>query len=136
MSDNNLTQIAVCGLHLSGFPLNRQLTDLGAEYVKTTCTAPVYRLYALPTFPEKPGMVKTEKDGVSVEVEIWSLSYEALGRFLNMIPSPLGLGQITLEDGTLTTGFLCEPYILSHASDISSYKGWRYYINSRHSKAI
>lgn len=127
MTDTDITQVAVCGLHMNGFPLNNQLTDLGATYVKTTYTAPVYKLYALPTFPEKPGMVKVEKSGTSLEVEIWSLSYEALGRFLTMIPSPLGLGQITLEDGTLTTGFLCEPYVISHATDISHYKGWRYY---------
>ncbi|MGN0164714.1 MAG: hypothetical protein ACI39R_00885 [Lachnospiraceae bacterium] len=127
MKNETMTQIAVCGLHMSGFPLNTQLTDLGASYVKTAHTAPVYKLFVLPTFPEKPGMVKVEKDGTSLEVEIWSLSYEALGRFLTMIPSPLGLGQITLEDGSLTTGFICEPYVIDHAADISAYKGWRYY---------
>ncbi len=128
---DNKTEVAVCGLHMKGFALNRQLTDLGAEYVKTVNTAPVYKLYSLPTFPEKPGMVKVENGGTGIEVEVWSLSYEALGNFLTMIPSPLGLGQITLEDETTVTGFICEPYILGHAYDISFHKGWRYYLSDK-----
>lgn len=131
MDNKDSTLIAVCGLHMRGFPLNVQLTELGATYVKTAQTAPIYKLYALPTFPEKPGIVKSEDEGASVEVELWSLSYEALGKFLSGIPSPLGLGQISMENGSQVTGFICEPYIIPHSSDITSYKGWRYYKRSK-----
>lgn len=131
MKKENLTQVAVCGLHMKGFPLNTQLTDLNAAYVKTVHSAPCYKMYTLPTIPEKPGMVKVASDGTSLEVEIWELTYEALGRLLTQIPSPLGLGQITLEDGTTVTGFICEPYGITNARDISSYGGWRYYIRSK-----
>lgn len=120
-------QLAVCGLHMRGFSLNRQLTGLDAEFVSVAHTAKVYKLYAIPTFPPKPGLVRCDQDGTSIEVELFSLSYEALGKFLTMIPSPLGLGKILLEDGSSVTGFICEPWALAEATDISSYGGWRYY---------
>jgi hypothetical protein len=36
-------QLAVCGLHLTGLPLNWQLTDLGATLVKACKSAAEYR---------------------------------------------------------------------------------------------
>ena len=42
-----LFTVAVCGLHMRGLALNHQLTDLGAKFVRSAYTAPLYRLYAL-----------------------------------------------------------------------------------------
>jgi allophanate hydrolase len=39
---STMFQLAVAGAHLSGLPLNHQLTELGAKLVKTVRTAPVY----------------------------------------------------------------------------------------------
>lgn len=122
--------LAVCGLHMREFPLNHQLTELEAKFVSVSNTAPIYKLYAIPTSPEKPGLVRCEEGGTSIEVEIFSLSFEALGKFLSLIPSPLGLGKIILSDNRSVIGFICEPYALSNATDISSFKGWRYYRSS------
>ena len=48
--------IAVVGAHLSGLPLNHQLTDLGATLIQAAQSAPAYRLYALPgTRSQRPG---------------------------------------------------------------------------------
>jgi allophanate hydrolase len=53
--------LAVVGAHLTGQPLNRELTDRGARLVRATRTAPVYRLYALAgARPRKPGLVRVE----------------------------------------------------------------------------
>lgn len=41
-------QLAVAGAHLTGLPLNHQLTELGAKLVRTVRTAPVYSEYRLP----------------------------------------------------------------------------------------
>ena len=41
-------KLAVVGAHLSGLPLNSQLTERHARLVWSGNTAPVYRLYALP----------------------------------------------------------------------------------------
>lgn len=127
-SDQNHTaKLAVCGLHLKGFPLEYQLTRLGAKYLGCFHTAPVYRLFALNTVPPKPGLVRTGQNGASIELELWALTYESLGKFLVNIPSPLGLGKIMLDSSEEVTGFLCEPYALDGAADISGYRGWRNY---------
>jgi allophanate hydrolase len=51
-----------------------------------------------------------------------------VGSFLGLIPSPLGLGSIELEDGSWVKGFICEPYAIDGAKDISDLGGWRPYI--------
>ena len=49
--------LAVVGAHLSGMPLNGQLTSRAARLVAATTTAPGYRLHALPgTVPPRPGL--------------------------------------------------------------------------------
>jgi allophanate hydrolase len=123
----NLTNLAVVGAHLSGLPLNSQLTDRGARLVETTTTAPDYRLYALPnTTPPKPGLVRTVPGGgAGIEVEIWELSIEAFGELVNEIPTPLGVGTLNLSDGRSVKGFLCESIAVEGAKDVSSFGGWR-----------
>lgn len=39
---STMFQLAVAGAHLTGLPLNHQLTELGASLVRTVRTAPVY----------------------------------------------------------------------------------------------
>ena len=121
-------QLAVCGAHLSGLPLNHQLTERGARLLRACRTAPQYRLYALAGFtPPRPGMVR-ETGGRRIEVEVWELSTEAFGSFVDGIPSPLGIGTVELEDGKRVKGFLCEPYATRGAEDVSHLGGWRAYL--------
>lgn len=123
------TRIAVCGAHLSGLPLNWQLTQLGATLVSTTRTAPVYKLYALPgTVPPKPGLVRVGEGGAAIEVEVWEVSVAGYGRFVSGIPAPLGIGTITLEDGTSVQSFLCEAVAVRAARDVSAFGGWRAFL--------
>ena len=133
--------LAVVGAHLSGFPLNRDLLALGATLQKTTKTSPNYRLYELPSSanknnkpsPPKPGLVRISsgEEGISIEIEIWLLPLEAVGGFLNTIPSPLGLGTIETCEGEWVKGFICEPYGLVGARDVSAFGGWRGYCARR-----
>ncbi|MGW2282628.1 allophanate hydrolase [Streptomyces sp. NPDC001770] len=117
--------LAVVGAHLSGQPLNGQLLALGARLVRTTTTAPVYRLYALDTSPPKPGLVRTGEGGAAIEAEVWRLPAEGLGTLLAALPRPMALGTVELADGTCVTGFLCEPVALDGARDITAHGGWR-----------
>jgi allophanate hydrolase len=127
-----LVSLAVVGAHLSGQPLNHQLTMLDGRFVRATRTAPVYRLYALPnTTPAKPGLARVDSDGVAIEVEVWALSAEAFGTFVAAVPPPLCIGSLSLADGTRVSGFLCEGYALAGATDISSFGGWRAYLQSK-----
>ncbi|CAN5262995.1 allophanate hydrolase [soil metagenome] len=67
-----MVRVAVVGAHLSGMPLNGQLTERGAVLLRETLTAPEYRLYALPgTVPPKPGMARVASGGASLIVEVW-----------------------------------------------------------------
>jgi allophanate hydrolase len=123
--------VAVLGAHLSGEPLNHQLTDAGGRFVRAARTAPKYRFFALPnTTPPKPGLSRVAEGGVAIELEIWALPPAAFGNFVARIPPPLCIGRIELEDGSAVSGFLCEGYAFQGARDISEFGGWRAYRRS------
>lgn len=122
--------VAVCGAHMQGLPLNRQLTERGAYLLHRTRTTPHYRFYALPGGPpHRPGLVKVEQGGAQIEVEVWALPATQWGSFTAGIPAPLCLGQVQLESGAPVTGFLCEAYAVAGARDISTFGGWRNYLS-------
>jgi allophanate hydrolase len=125
--------LAVVGAHLSGQPLNHQLTARGATLLRTTRTAADYRLHALArTTPAKPGLARVPGfSGPGIEVEVWSLSPEAFGLFTAEVPAPLAIGNLTLADGSVVKGFVCEPASLADAADITAHGGWRAYLASR-----
>jgi allophanate hydrolase len=124
--------LAVVGAHLSGLPLNGQLTERGAVLVESTATAARYRLHALPgTTPPKPGLIRVAQGGHAIAVEVWRMPMAQVGSFLALIPPPLGLGSIELADGRRVHGFLCESADLQGAADISHHGGWRAYLASR-----
>jgi len=119
--------LAVVGAHLSGEPLNHQLTDVGAMFEASTRTAPHYRLFELPnTSPSKPGLVRCEaNEGAAIELEIWRLTPEAFATLVSQVPAPLCIGSIELENRERVHGFLCEYHAVARARDISSFGGWR-----------
>lgn len=123
--------VALVGAHMSGLPLNFQLTERGGRFLRATQSAPDYRLYALPGGPpSRPGMVRVADGGVALALEVWALPLETVGSFLAGIPAPLGLGKTKLADGSLVTGFMCEAAGTAGAEDISHFGGWRAYIAS------
>jgi allophanate hydrolase len=123
-------QLAVVGAHLSGMPLNWQLTYRGARCVRKCRTAPGYRLFALDgTAPPKPGLVReTEFQGPGIEVEVWAIPEDRFGSFVADVPPPLGIGNAVLEDGTTVKCFICEPYAVAGATEITQFGGWRKYM--------
>ena len=125
-------RLAVVGAHLSGMPLNGQLTERGATLVRSAKTAAHYRLYALPgTTPPKPGMLRVAPDqGAQIELEIWEMPLRHYGSFVALIPAPLGIGTLELDDTSTVQGFVCEAHALQGAQDISQFGGWRAYIDS------
>ena len=118
-------RLAVVGAHLSGQPLNFQLTGRGARPIGAARTAPGYSFYALDTSPAKPGLVRDGTGAGLIEVEIWELDPAGFGSFVAEIPPPLGIGTIALEGGETVQGFLCETYAVAGAKDITSFGGWR-----------
>jgi allophanate hydrolase len=122
-------RIAVVGAHLRGLPLNHQLTDVGARFVRCTRTAPDYRLYVLPnSVPLKPGLVRVSAGGHAIELELFDLSWAALGKFMANVRAPLVIGTVRTESGEDVKCFLCEPYALEGAEDISAHGGFRAFL--------
>ena len=124
--------IAVCGAHLTGFPLNHQLKERGGYLVKSCKTSADYRFYALAGGPPfRPGLIRVAEDGTAIEVEVWRIPVSTVGSFLQGIGHPLGLGKVELDDGSWVTSFICEGYVIESSIEISSFGGWRAYIASR-----
>lgn len=121
-------QVAVCGAHMTGLPLNHQLTERGGRLLARTRTAPCYRLYALPGGPpQRPGLIRAAR-GARIEVEVWDVPLKTFGSFVAAIPAPLGIGKLELEDGRWVSGFLCEEHATHAAADITGLGGWRAYL--------
>jgi allophanate hydrolase len=122
--------LVVVGAHMSGLPLNSELTDAGGVFLRATETAPLYRLHALPDCaPPRPGLLRVgEATGRAVPVEVWALPAESFGRLVARIPAPLSIGTIQLADGSCAKGFLAESAGLAGAQDITALGGWRAFV--------
>lgn len=124
--------LAVCGAHLTGMPLNHQLTSAGAFLIEATKTSPDYKLYALSgTVPPKPGLVLVTEAGAAIEVEVWAVPESTFGPFVAAIPPPLAIGTCTLGSGRKVKSFVCEPWPLAQGIDITHLGGWREYIRRK-----
>jgi allophanate hydrolase len=125
-------RVAVCGAHLSGLPLNGQLTARGARLVGAVRSSPDYKFYALPGGPPKrPGMVRVVEGGAAIDMEIWELPAREFGSFVAGIPGPLGIGTVQLEDGSSVQGFVCEAIAAAGAEDITALGSWRRYLAAK-----
>jgi allophanate hydrolase len=128
-------RLVVCGAHMSGLALNRELTDRGALLLRRCRTAARYRFFALEAFsPPRPGMVRSEP-GAAIEVEVWEVPAAEVGGFVDGIPPPLGIGTVELEGGEQVRGFLCEQYATAGAREITRLGSWRSYLSERNGMA-
>ncbi|HSB95613.1 MAG TPA: allophanate hydrolase [Spongiibacteraceae bacterium] len=124
-------KVVVCGAHLSGLSFNGQLLARQATLIAATKTSPNYRLYALPGGSvQRPGLIRVDKQGAAIEVEVWEMPGSEFGSFVAAIPQPLGIGKVELENGEWLPGFICEGYAVDGAADISESGGWRAYLKA------
>lgn len=125
----NEIAVAVVGAHMSGLPLNHELTRLCARFLRADITSNDYRLFSLPGGPPtRPGLIRVEEGGASIDIEVWALPSPAFGTFMAGIPQPLGIGTLTLADGTHVKGFMCEQCATKDAEDVTHFGGWRRYL--------
>jgi len=125
-------RLAVVGAHLTGMPLNHQLTGRNARFIRKTTTAASYRLYALPgSVPPKPGLIRDVRNGAAIEVELWDVPVSSFGSFVAAVPAPLGIGSLELADGGWVKGFICEGWVTEDAREITAHGGWRAFMASR-----
>jgi allophanate hydrolase len=80
-------------------------------------------------------MIKVlDRSGAAVYLELFSVPTLSIGRFLQQIPPPLGLGTVELEDGSSTLGFICEGYVKEGGpgiEDITHLGSWHAYVESK-----
>lgn len=127
-------RIAVVGAHLTGMPLNYQLTLRQAVLVEETQTAPIYRLFALLDGPiNKPGLLRAD-NGAAIAVELWDVPLARFGEFVADIPAPISIGSLMLADRSVVKGFLCEPTALQQALEITEFGGWRNWLAAERNK--
>jgi allophanate hydrolase len=116
----NETALFCIGAHMSGLPLNSQITNLGGRFVRVARTRREYRMHAM---GNRPGMARSDQ-GASIEGEVWALPTSSIGALLALVPAPLGFGTVALEDGPCL-GFLAESQGMAGAPDITAHGGWR-----------
>jgi allophanate hydrolase len=126
--DSDIIEVALFGAHMRGLPLNRDVISLGGTFARTVETAATYRCFLLPGPVPRPGVLRVDKGGASIDAEIWSMPAAGFGRFVASIPPPLGFGTIMLSDGSQVKGFLVEAAATAGARDISHFGGWRAFL--------
>jgi len=122
--------VIVCGAHLDGLPLNWQLTERGAIFEEATTTANAYKMFVIEGKLPRPGLVRDDKQGTVINIEIWKVPKVEFGSFVDGIASPLGIGKVETYDGRWLSGFICEGYAVEGAKEITALGGWREYLSS------
>jgi allophanate hydrolase len=130
--NSGTVEVAVCGAHMSGLPLNHQLTSRGARLRQAVKSAPDYRFYALAGGSvQRPGMVRVTEGGAAIDMEVWEVPATAFGSFVNGIPQPLGIGKVKLADGEWVSGFVCEALGVKGGTDITALGNWRQWLEQQ-----
>ncbi len=128
MTDETIL-LAVNGTLMRGLALNKNLTDVGATFVREDATSGEYRLYTIGDI--HPAMQRVANDGRSIELELWAVPMPGLISVLLGEPAGLCIGKVELANGTMVLGVLGEGLLCAQGKDITDYGGWRAYIRSR-----
>ena len=124
-------KLAVNGTLMRGLPLEKNLLDAGAFFLREAATAPCYRLWSIND--NNPAMLRVDPadpQAVSVAVEVWQVPAAGLASVLMKEPEGLSVGKVTLSDGEVVLGVIGEPELVRGQKEISSYGGCRSYIAS------
>ncbi|MGN8644892.1 allophanate hydrolase [Gracilibacillus sp. HCP3S3_G5_1] len=123
-STQSTVLLAVCGLHMRGYELEYQLINNGATFVQEAATAAEYQFVKLASNPPKPGLIRKRAGGASIKIELWEMPIRNLGVFVDLIPSPLAIGKVKLDNGKEVLGFICEGFAEEEAEDITKERSW------------
>lgn len=118
-------ELAVNGTLMRGLELNGNLLAVGAQFLREARTEPIYRLWSIED--RHPAMIKVDRGGTAVALEIWQVPSVGLGQLLWQEPAGLCIGKVRLEGGQEVLGVLGEPWICEGQREITIYGGWRAY---------
>ncbi len=123
--------LAVNGTLMRGLPLENNLKEVNAIFIKESKTEESYQLFSINDI--HPAMIKVDplnEECASIDVEVYEISMEGLKSVLEKEPKGLCIGKANLIDGSEVFAVLGEPYITKNQKNITKYHGWRNYINS------
>ncbi|MBP0020781.1 MAG: gamma-glutamylcyclotransferase [Cyanobacteria bacterium SBLK] len=121
--------LAVNGTLMRGLELNQNLLAIDAKFVKEAKTEPTYRLWSIDD--RYPAMQRVNESGKSIDVEIWAVPLEGLAQILLQEPPGLCIGKVRLDTGKEVLGVVGETISCEGKQEITSYGGWRNYIQSK-----
>ncbi|UCC74428.1 MAG: glutamyl-tRNA amidotransferase [Gemmatimonadota bacterium] len=122
-------QLAVNGTLMRGLELNKNLLNVGANFVREAKTAPEYRLWSIGDV--HPAMQRVHSGGTSVSLEIWELPVASVSTILQQEPPGLCIGKVMLSDGSEVLGVLGEAFLCEGQREITEFGGWREYLENR-----
>jgi len=117
--------LAVNGTLMRGLELNGNLLAVGAEFVKETVTAPIYRLWTINDV--HPAMMRVTEGGGAIALEVWSVPVVGLASILLQEPPGLCIGKVQLTAGEEALGVLGESILCEGQVEITRWGGWRAY---------
>jgi hypothetical protein len=121
--------LAVNGSLMRDLPLNQNLLDARAVFLREEKTSPKYRLWSIGD--SYPAMVRSDREGAKIDLEIWEIPLIGLLNVLNNEPPGLCMGKIELGDGEWVFGILGEPWICQGSEEITSSGGWKKYLSKK-----
>ena len=132
MKSNNKLILAVNGTLMRGLELEDNLKAVSAVFLKESQTEKAYRLFSIND--RYPAMIKVDKSGNTVNVELYEISEEGIKEVLSKEPPGLNIKEITLIDGTKVQGVVGLEEITKGQKEITTYGGWRNYLKSKEKK--
>lgn len=129
MTANKKYILAVNGTLMRGLELEDNLKQANALFIKESKTEKAYRLYSIND--QYPAMIKVDRGGNTVDVELYEISEEGLKEVLAKEPPGLTIKEITLIDGSRVQGVVGLESITKGQKEITTYGGWRNYLASK-----
>lgn len=119
-------QVFICGSALKGQPDHQNLQS--AKFIKTTKTAPQYRLHAAEN-GWHPAIYAVGTGGISIPGEIYEMSEEQYQYLLANEPPHMYPETVNLEDGATAIAMLYPQELVEKHNweDISHLGGWAAY---------
>lgn len=119
-------ELAVFGAHQRGLPLQYQLDQVGARFLRADTTSADYRMHLVPGAIPRPAVTQVASDGRALPCEVWRVSPVGLASLLQLVAAPLALGPVLLGDDTTVLGFVGGAQA-GQFTDITDAGGWRAY---------
>lgn len=121
--------LAVNGTLMRGLELNKNLTGIGARFLREDQTDSCYRLWSIED--KHPAMMRVKEKGTKISLEIWDVPVEGLVSVLLNEPPGLSIGKVILQDKSVILGVIGEPFLCMDQLEITEFSGWRPYIQQR-----